>query len=327
MARRPRSVAVLVLLGAVGCRAEVNLAPDLSGIDLSVVMDLSMPDLSPPIELGPPDLLCSAPVGPEDCNNGCDDDHNGYTDADDPVCTPQLLITTQGGTPTLNRLLLGTLLSTRVVDGNPTLPNVFAVHNRAFDVGIFVVHETSPALLRRLTLSSTGTGTYADNALTWSSARDVCVFNNELIVVQRGNGTVAVPSMLRRFDSTAMTEQGTLSLGSTFATACATDGVRLYVAEHDSLFNPSQFRVFDTTLTEKTPVPLPAALTAGSLSLDRALDIAWTSRGWYGLFTDGSTSLNDSALNARQLYPFNMDGGLGAPIDAGVLHGIGSFQP
>jgi len=32
-------------------------------------------------------------------------------------------------------------------------------------------------------------------------------------------------------------------------------------------------------------------------------------------------------LNARQIFPFTMDGGLGAPIDAGVLHGIGTFQP
>ena len=321
--RKAALFALVVVAGA--CRAEVTGAADLSGLDLAVEMDLAAPDLSPPIELGPPDLLCSAPVGPENCSNGCDDDHNGYIDDDDPACTAQILATTAGGTTSLNRLLMGTSLLTRTVDGNPVPANMFAIHIAGFSPSVYLLHENAPALLRTLTLSATGTGTNMDYFPTgWGTARDVCIFNNQLIIVQRGQGTSATPSSLRRLDK-AGTDLGTLSLGAPIATSCASDGVRLYVGEHDNLFNPSQFRVFDTALVEKTPIQLPSGL--GPLNLDRTIDFAWTSRGFYGLFVDGSGSLNDAMLNARQIFPFTMDGGLGAPIDAGVLHGIGTFQP
>jgi hypothetical protein len=34
----------------------------------------------------------------------------------------------------------------------------------------------------------------------------------------------------------------------------------------------------------------------------------------------------DDILNATQVHPFGFDGGVGAPIDAGTLHGLGELD-
>src|SRR5258706_11672378 len=73
---------------AAGCRAVVTMNQEDGG-DASADADLAY--VGPDIAVTP-DLACSA-TGPEVCGNGCDDDRNGFTDDDDPVCTTQLLVT------------------------------------------------------------------------------------------------------------------------------------------------------------------------------------------------------------------------------------------
>lgn len=307
--------------GMLGCRAQVAM-PDAGTPDQGVG-DASVPG-DGPVDLAGVDQTCAGPIVPEICNNGCDDDHNGYTDDDDPACTPQLLVTYQAGSPTLDRLLLSPVPKTRVLDGNPLGGGWFADYQRAFAPAVFLARESSPGTIRRLVLvPDGGVGAVSDfHPNPGYSARDACVFNGELIVVER-----AASSLLHRFQSDGKSEIGTVPLGANLlATACASDGKLLYVAAHDTTGDPSQFLVFDSTFSQVATLALPAALLGQSL--DRCLDFAWAGKfGFYGLFASSGGSLSDATLSAGQLTPFAFDGGVGAPIDAGTIHGVGEFLP
>jgi hypothetical protein len=187
---------------------------------------------------------------------------------------------------------------------------------------VFLTRE-SATLLRTLTLvPAGGMGTYSDYAPAYRG-RDACVFNGELIVVERN-----LPSMLHRFQADGMTENPpAVSLGMVLATGCTSDGTLLYVAVHDSLGSPSQFVVLDKTFTAQpgSPLPMPDVLVTDGL--DRCIDLAYSKKGvFYGLFVS-SGGAPDNTLSAGQLYPFALDGGVSPPIDAGVLHSIGAFFP
>jgi len=326
------ALAAALALGA--CRAQVGVADGGGGEDLASDGDGAVVDLAPPADLVGADLACTAAAGPEQCNNGCDDDGNGLVDGDDPACTPQLIATLQNGSPTLDRLLLpsGMAPFSRALDGNATGPAVFAAHVRSFDPAVYVVREGGSKLLRRLTLSPMGTGTYSDYLLPFA-ARDVCIFGGDLIVIERGTsfGGTTYPSLIHRFAPDGRTERGTpVSLGPTLATACASDGTQLYVSVHDYLGGKSEFRVFNDAYAPVSTLPLPAGLAAWQRTaetLDRCLDFAWTpTGGWYGLFVDAGGSLNDQALSGDRLFRFDWDGGVPAALDAGLLHGIGDFR-
>jgi hypothetical protein len=314
--------ATLRLCVACGCKAQPNVPqPDDAAPDDLAVVDFATDTANDgAVDLGP-DLAC--PPGPEICNNGCDDDRNGYTDGDDPACTPQVLATFSAGSAGLQRLLLGSPPSFATLDTNAVLPGSFAHYERSFAPYVYLVTEGSTRQLRRLSLAGNGgKGSFVDISLAFA-ARDVCVFNNELILVER------IPATLHRFMADGMTEIATFPIGATtFATACASDGDHLYVATHDNIGNPSQFLILDKGYQQVagSPVAMPDALV--SQGMDRCLDFAWTQRAsqFYGLFV-ASNFAPDAQLSADQIYPFAFDGGIGDPIDAGTLHGIGAFLP
>jgi hypothetical protein len=321
-------LAVGVGLGA--CRAEVGVADGGDEVDLAGGGDGPIVDLAPPADLVGADLTCAAASGPEQCANGCDDDGNGLVDADDPACTPQVIPTAQNppaGTP-LYRLLLGAGPEYKLLDENDIRPAAFAVRVRAFDPAVFIAREGNSRLLQKLTLSPTGTGTLTDYPLAFA-ARDVCVFGSDLIVLERGS-SAAFPSRIHRFGPDGVERGTSISLGATLVTACASDGTRLYVATHDLLGAPSEFRVFDASYAQVSTLNLPAGLKAWERTaetLDRCLDFAWTpTGGWYGLFVDAGGSLNDALLSGDRLFRFDFDGGVPAALDAGLLHGIGDFR-
>ena len=83
---RAAAAALMSLCAVAGCRATAEGPPDLAA-DMATGGgdDLAGEDLATA------DMDCA--VGPEVCGNGCDDDRNGYTDADDPACTSQMLVT------------------------------------------------------------------------------------------------------------------------------------------------------------------------------------------------------------------------------------------
>jgi hypothetical protein len=263
------------------------------------------------------------PVGPvEICGNGCDDDGNGYVDDDDPACTVQFLVTAQGGSAGLQRLILGPSPSERRLDGNAVPAGAFAVYEHAFAPAAFLGLEGATRTLRRIALAASGTGTVSDNAVNYA-VRDVCVFHGELVVVDR------LYSRLHRLMPDGKTEIGQVQLSTSLLyTACASDGTYLYVAEHDQLAQPSDFAVLDDSYT---PVGAPRALPSGlaAQGFDRCLDFAWSKQkaGFYGLFVNSNGNLNDGSLSATQLFPFAMDGGAGPPVDAGTIHGLGAFLP
>ena len=319
----------MALLLCVGCRAEVAPQPDLGGSDFAVPLaDFAIED---GFDLGPSDLFCSGPVVAEICGNGCDDDKNGYTDGDDPACTPQLL-----GTPSpasmLYRLLLQPMAHSLLLDANTLQPSSFAVADRSLVPGVaFIVSESaaSAGLLRRLVLTTDGSkGTYSDFAPGYVT-RDVCIFNGEVIVVQRAQN-----SILHRFMSDGKTEVGMVALpaladGNVMATGCTGGDGRLVVAVHDLAGSPTQFLVYDSLSASPSMRNVPTDLL--NAGIDRCLDLAWTPSGFYGLFvalTDIPTNPNnDPGASSGLVYPFALDGGVGPPIDAGVLHGLGTFLP
>jgi hypothetical protein len=318
----------VALLLCVGCRAEVAPAADLGTDFATTVVDFSVDD---GLDFGPADLFCSGVV-PEICGNGCDDDKNGYTDADDPACTPQLLGTTSAASM-LYRLLLQPMAHSLLLDSNMQQASSFAVADRSLAPGVaFIVAESaaSAGLIRRLVLTTDGSkGTYTDFVPNFVT-RDVCIFNGEVIVVQRAQN-----SILHRFKSDGMTELTpslalpALADGNVMATGCTGGDGRLVVAVHDLAGSPTQFLVYTSLTSAPSMRNVPTDLL--SVGIDRCLDLAWTPSGFYGLFiaiADIPTNPNnDPGASTGLLYPFALDGAVGPPIDAGVLHGLGTFLP
>jgi hypothetical protein len=317
-------------LFCVACRAQVGDAADFSGDDLTPPSDLAAsPDDA--IDLAGVDLWCAGPPVAEICGNGCDDDKNGYTDADDPACTPQLLGTSNLSSLPLYRYFLQPL-QLKVLDGNAVKPGSFAVVDRSLVGGVaFIATEAAPGNIRRIMLTSDGSkGTFTDYSPGYVT-RDVCVFNGELIVVERAQQSVL--HRLMADGKTSVMPNPTVALptfvsdGTVMATACTGGDGRLIVAAHDLVGNPSQFIVYTSLAVAPTLVNMPASLVAAAPSIDRCLDLAWAPTGFYGLFVASGGSLNDPTLNATQILPFALDGAVGPPIDAGTLHGLGSFLP
>jgi hypothetical protein len=325
----------------------VTPAPDLGGDDFATPLaDFALEDGI--FDLSSTDLYCQGPPAPEVCGNGCDDDKNGYSDGDDPACTPQLLASPFSSTEMfpLSRLLLQPSPHTLVVDSKLQPSSIFATADRSLAPGVaFLALEGAGGWIRRLVLTLDGSmGTYTEFSPPYP-IRDVCIFNGELIVVQR-----AANSILHRFMADGKTEIGDggvplppLGDGTVLATGCTGATDRLVVSVHDLAGMPSKLLVFDKS--SWVPIDtknMPSALVAANI--DRCVDIAWTSSGFYGLFMDSSTiptnPNNDPGANASQLYPIVLDGGCtdlgceiaaGAPVDAlpdgGKLHSIGTFLP
>lgn len=321
-ATKPAVSALLLLIS--GCRPQVT-APDSALHDMASADsdggsdegDLAGADL---VVL--PDLECPSNAS-EICGNACDDDRNGYTDDDDPACTPQVLATWQGGWPQLERLTLLPPYARGFLDGNMVLPGARGVYRRAFAPGVaFVINEGAAMMLLRITLPQTMTAGMVEPIMLGYGPRDVCIFNGELILIEPGM------RRLHRLKADG-TELGTVQLPAwtalnTHLTACSSDGKYLYIAEHFGAAQ-SQFETIDTAfMPVGTPVTIDPLLALG---LDRCLDFAWTSSGFHGLWVNSLGSINDD-LPADELRAFAFDGGIGAAIDAGqLLHGMGEFVP
>jgi hypothetical protein len=316
------AVSLVLFFGVLcGCKAQPGEQKDAAVRDLSVdggeEDDLAGVDL-----YGTVDLACPAAAA-EICGNGCDDDRNQLTDDEDPACTPQVLVTWHVANM-LQRLMLRPPYLTGFVDGNTLPTTARAVYSRSFAAGIAFVAVDGPAQqLLRITLPS-GMGQGAIEVIDKSYfLRDVCVFNGELIVVERTGS-------LRRVAADGKTEMGTVVLpawmpsSTTLLTSCASDGTRLYVSGHVG-GAPSQFEVLDTSFAPMaSPIPIPDALL--NQGIDRCLDFAWTRGGFYGLFISSGGNVGDT-FPAYQITPFALDGGVGAPIDAGAMYGIGDYVP
>ena len=319
-----KPVVSALLLFFCGCKAQPSVQGDAALRDLALDDGGEEPDLSSTSDLTAlPDLQC--PINAvEICGNGCDDDRNGYTDDDDPACTPQILATWEGGSSTLQRLVLQPPFSTGFVDGNQVPATARGVYSRAFASGVaFLVNEGAAMELDRITLppGMMGKGALQANFLNYA-ARDVCIFHGELIVVERRG-------FLHRLAADGKTENGMVQLPSwtavdTYLTSCASDGRYLYVSEHFGIL-ASQFEILDNSFAPvASPSPMPMPMNS---SIDRCLDFAWTRNGFYGLFVDSGGSTSDD-VPADVLAAFSMDGGIGSPIDAGkLLHGMGEFTP
>src|SRR4051812_43819990 len=132
------AVVALAMTAAIiaGCRATPEAPQDDMGLDLSAGGD----------DLAGDDLavadLAGCPVGPEVCGNACDDDRNGFTDADDPACTSQMLVTLSMGSPQLWRLILEPKPHVVVLDGNPIATNgAMATYDATFSKAAFLAFD------------------------------------------------------------------------------------------------------------------------------------------------------------------------------------------
>ena len=316
---RGAAAALVVVCAVAGCRATPEAPPDLA-VDMATGgEDLAGDDFA----VG--DMGC--PVGPEVCGNGCDDDRNGYTDADDPACTSQMLVTLSMGSPALWRLVLEPKPHVVVLDGNPIATNgAMATYNATFAPAAFLSFDSGTKLLERVPI---GGGAITSKATAYST-RDVCVFNGELIVVDpRSAG-----SLLHRFEADGATEIAT-DMGpatvpvSGVATACSSDGTMLYVARHPTIGN-SEIAVFakgaNGPVDTGAVIAMPDSLVAAGY--DRIVDLVYVKKSgnFIGLFAM-SGGMADSALDGQVMAPFSFDGGVGDWIDGGVWHGVGEFMP
>jgi len=307
-----RWAAALVCACAVaGCRATAEAPPDLAA-DMATGGgdDLGGDDLAAA------DMLC--PVGPEVCGNGCDDDRNGYSDADDPACTSQMLVTLgAAGSSALWRMILEPQPHVVVLDGNPVGSSGMATYNRIFAPAAFIAYDGGSKRVDRVPI---GGGTITSTATAYTT-RDACVFNGELIVVDQ---RPSAPGYLHRFMADGMTPIGTMITVAGIPTACSSDGTFLYVAEHPTT-GASDIRVFAKSangpVDTATTIAIPDALANGGY--DRLVDLAYVKKTglFIGLFTTEAGSEGDV------MAPFALDGGSGPWIDGGVWHGVGEFMP
>jgi hypothetical protein len=310
-----RTAAALAFSCAVvaGCRA----TPEAPHDDMEVDMAVGGDDLAGD-DLAVADMVC--PIGPEVCGNGCDDDRNGYTDADDPACTTQMLVTLNFGTPALWRLILEPKPHVVVLDGNPVTTNgAMATFNATFAPAAFLAYDSSTKLLQRQPLG----GGSATTKSTMYTTRDVCVFNGELIVVEPNN-LAAAGGLLHRFMADGSSEIPSPVPVGGIATACSSDGTSLYVARHPQI-GDSEIEVFTKSASGPvdtgTTIAMPDALL--NAGYNRIVDLVYVKKGgvFIGLFT--TTSGTDGDVMA----PFSFDGGVGDWIDGGVWHGVGEFMP
>jgi len=310
--------ALLLVCATAGCRA----TPGVSSDDLAVDMGAGGDDLAG-ADFAVADMAC--PVGPEVCGNGCDDDRNGYTDADDPACTSQMLVTLSMGTPALWRLVLEPTPHVAVLDGNPISMNgAMATYDASFAPAAFVAYEGGTKLLQRVPI---GGGAITEATPAYAT-RDVCVFNGELIVVEQRSQTLG-GSRLHRFKPDGSTEIMPPVSVMNLATACSSDGQMLYVATHAPP-GPSQIDVFAKSangpVDSGVVIAMPDALL--NAGYDRIVDLVYVKKGglFIGLFAM-SGGATDSTLNGQVMAPFGFDGGVGDFIDGGVWHGVGEFLP
>jgi hypothetical protein len=302
----------LVLLVA-GCKAGVQMPDYGPPPDEATPADLVMPDYATPADLTRGPDLC--PMGPENCSDGCDNDGNNYADAEDPACAPIAIAGLSSG-----EVVRWTLKQPPVFYGFLTLGLGLDPWGAAYD------HSVSPGeawatwgppqkRLDRIDVSKMMT-TNVENTYT---ARDVCLFQNTVIVVEQGaNNSWKV----HQLTPNGM-ELGQVMLGAPPA-ACASDGKTLYVAVHSGN-GPSQFYSFDIMLKQDVTRAMP-----GLGGLDRCIDFAWTAKaGFYGLFA-ASGGAQDFQLAAKEAWPFAMDGGVGVPAllpDGSSVHSLGGFAP
>lgn len=312
-----RAAIALLVLGAVaGCRATAKPPTDDMAIDMSVA---SPDDLAGTDDLAVADMAMCA-VGPEICNNGCDDDRNGYTDADDPACTTQMLVTLKLGSPNLSRLILEPTPHLVMLDGNPVNNGGMATFDKLFSPAVFIAYDASTKQLERVVPGGMPT-TYNSSF----STRDVCVFNGELIVVEP-----LATSKLHRMMADGITEIMPPVTLSGQATACSSSGSNLWVARHSST-GPSEVVIFDKgangpVASALPPIAIPTDLL--NIGYDRIVDLVYVKKSgvFLGLFAASGGSA-DSAVDGRVLGQLAPDGGLGPLVDGGVWHGVGEFMP
>lgn len=299
------------------------------------------------IPVGPADLLQDdagpdlfvCPKGVEICDDNCDNDGNSLVDGDDPACTPQLLVTaTTGGnsavgTPQLWRLVLEPKPHTEMVNPNVVPPYAMANYNAAFSLSFYEVLYNGGG---ELDIPSPLMGVASLLIVPPFATRDVCTFNGELIVLEPRSGPPAMPpqSTLHRMQADGMTEVTPAVVMAGIASACASDGEKLYVSFYE-VPTPSQIEVFTKSDTgpKDSGLAINIPSTIVTSCCDRLFDFAYVKKGggaFIGLFAkgeDASGLLSDGDLTSGQLMQFDFDGGVGPVYDAGVWNGVGEYLP
>jgi hypothetical protein len=309
------AAALLLLCAVAGCRATPVAPPDDMSVDMAIGGGGGGDDLGGD-DLATADMAC--PVGPEICGNGCDDDRNGYTDADDPACTTQMLVTMgAAGSSALWRMILEPQPHVVVLDGNPVGSSGMATYNRMFAQAAFISYDGASKHFDRVPIG----GGITSSTLTSYTSRDTCVFNGELIVVAQ---LPTAPGYLHRFMPDGKTEIMPAATVAEIPTACSSDGSFLYVSEHAST-GPSDIRVFAKSangpVDTGTTLAIPDELVNNGY--DRLVDLAYVKKSglFIGLFT------TEAGTEGDVMAPFALDGGVGPWIDGGVWHGVGEFMP
>jgi hypothetical protein len=311
-----RAVLAAALLFACGCRATAA-TDDGGGGDLTKPEDASdhadhafLPDFARPGDGSCP----AADGGGEICNDGCDNDGNGYIDGEDPGCKPIALAGMAGGDAL--RFHLDSGATAPFLSSLGTWSGAVA-WRRAVSPDAWLTYEAPLLMLVRVDLA-TQMQTPVERGYY---ARDVCFFGGNLIVVEV---SPTMPSGTLHQLKPDGTELAKFPVAAGAPAACASDGQLLWVPVHNGAAR-SKLQAFDATLTPGVSRPIPAALTE-----DRCLDLAFTRFGLYGLFTVSGGGV-DAALSASAVWPFALDGGVGAPVpapDGGMkIHSLGEFAP
>jgi hypothetical protein len=319
---------VAAALGAVaicaGCPAQAVLqddaAPQADAGQADAPDDVAAPEDAVQDDAPAQDDACANESPETTCDDGCDNDGDGFVDGDDPDCVPAFLVTREpadgilrwrkGDAATIDLHPGGT--SGRPLVDSAQLPGA----------GYSVQRGMAPGRgLYRFDPRPAGSGP----ALVFDmgfQASDVCVFQGKVILTELGGPRVhAYDPAAIDLDGGTASAAVTLTRG-TLVRACAADATHLYavVATTTDGGVVDDIVQLDADLNEVAWPGLPTGLAADK---QRLLDLAWVRREgrFYGLFVGAE-------VNTTDVTPFTMGGAAGTPVTAPfALSTLSTFAP
>ena len=307
-------------LGA-GCPAQAvsqvdaAVPDDVAVVDAPLAEDVAPPeDLAAPPDLTPTDTCVAEPVETL-CGDGCDNDGDGWADADDPDCVTAFLVTREPADGILRWRIGESDVAALHAGTDVQRPALDLAQVGAYGFAIKPGFPPGRGLYRFDPLPDPAPGPENASPITYQ-ASDVCLLGGLIIVGERGAATV------HAYAATDLAiDLGPVTLaGGILTRGCASDGTDAYVVLAPAT-GPDEIVRLSSSLAETARLPLPSGLDAQKT---RLLDLAYDRRTalFYGLFVAAGEP------NTAAVTPFTMGGAVGAPVTAPfALTNLGAYAP
>jgi hypothetical protein len=315
------AVALLSLGLLAGCPAQAVPQVDAAvADDAAAVVDAApADDVAVPDDVAPPDLApvdaCAAEAVETSCGDGCDNDGDGWADADDPDCVTAFLLTREPADGILRWRIGDSDVVPLHVGTDVQHPALDLAQVGAFGFAVKPGFPPGRGLYRFDPRPDPAPGPENASPIAYQ-ASDVCLLGGVVVVAER-----AAPKVHAYAATDLATDLGPVTLsGGTLTRGCASDGTAVYVVLAPAA-GPDEIVQLSAGLAEIARVPLPSGL---DVQKTRLLDLAYDRRTalFYGLFTTAGEP------NTAEVTPFAMGGAAGASVVAPfALTNLGTYAP